>query len=399
MKYIVILGDGMSGLPLEELDGKTTLEAAHTPVMDELAGKGEMGMVQNTPPGMIPGSDIANLSVMGYDPKNCYTGRSSIEALSIGALMREDDVALRCNLVTLTRDEPYAEKTIADYSAGGISTEEAGILMQAVQQALDSEEFRFYTGTGYRHICIWRHGRLLPLQPPHDHVGQRIGDLLPKDAALLQLMRRSYEILDGHPLNLRRELEGKPRANALWFWGAGTKPHFESFYAKTGKHGAMVSAVDLLKGLGIGTGMKVIPVPGADGTLETNYEGKAQAAVDALLKDGMDLVYVHLEAPDEMSHQGKMREKIQAIENLDRRIVAPIKKAMEASAEAFRMLILPDHPNPICCRRHTADPVPYILYDSTMERRGLARYSEKEASETGNFEPEGYRMMARLLER
>lgn len=399
MKYIVILGDGMSGLPLKELDGRTTLEAARTPVMDELAGKGEMGMVQNVPKGMGPGSDVANLSVMGYDPVIYYSGRSSVEALSIGVPMEEDDVVLRCNLVTLTEQEPYEQKTVLDHSAGEISTEEAAVLMEAVRQAFDCDEFRFYTGTGYRHICLWKHGRRQELDTPHDHLDCVIEAYLPKEKRLRDMMEKSFSILNDHPVNLRRAAMGKNKANSLWFWGAGTKPHLNNFREKTGMRGAMVSAVDLLKGIAVGTGMKVIDVPGANGTLDTNYEGKAQAAVDALLKDGCDFVYIHLEAPDEMGHQGRIWDKIRAIENLDSRIVAPVKNAMEHAREPFRMLILPDHPNPICYRTHTSDPVPYILYDSAMERRTIARYSEKEAMQTGNFEPNGCKMMGRLLEK
>lgn len=397
MKYIVILGDGMSGLPLAELDGRTTLEAAKTPVMDELAGKGVMGMVQNVPEGMTPGSDVANLSVLGYDPAVYYTGRSPLEALSIGAPVEADDVVLRCNLVTLTEQEPYEQKTILDYSAGEISTEEADILMDTIRDTFDSEEFQFYTGTGYRHICVWKRGRVLDLDTPHDHMGGVIGAYLPEEKQFRDMMEKSFEILNNHPLNLERAAKGKKKANSLWFWGAGTKPSFPSFYEKTGKTGAMVSAVDLLKGIAVGTGMKVVQVPGADGSLETNYAGKVQGAVDALLKENCDLVYIHLEAPDEMGHQGRTLDKIQAIEYLDSRIVAPMKKAMEESGEDFRMLILPDHPTPICGRSHTADPVPYLFYDSTMERRAIGRFSEKEALATENYEPHGHRLMEQFL--
>ncbi len=398
MKYIVVLGDGMSGLPLEELNGQTTLEAAKTPVMDELAGKGEMGMVQNVPAGMAPGSDVANLAVLGYDPKIYYSGRSSVEALSIGVPMSDDDVIFRCNLVTLTEEEPYAQKTILDHSSGEISSEDADVLMDAVRQAFDSNEFRFYSGKAYRHICVWKHGRFVTMEPPHDHLGQVIGPYLPTEKRFLNMMERSFEILNNHPLNLKRAAQGKNKANSLWFWGAGTKPNLRNFQQKTGKTGAMVSAVDLLKGLAVGTGMNVMDVAGATGSVETNYEGKAKAAVDALLKDGCDLAYIHLEGPDEMAHQGRMEQKIKSIEYLDSRIIAPVKKAMEDAGEEFRMLILPDHPNPICYRTHTLDPVPYILYDSRKERRAIAHYSEKEAMETGIYEPDGYKMMDRLLE-
>ena len=397
MKYIVILGDGMSDEPMEALGGRTPMEAAHTPVMDELAGKGEMGMVQNVPAGMAPGSDVANLSVLGYDPKVCYSGRSPLEALSIGIDMEPDDIVFRVNVVTLTEEEPYEEKKITDHSAGEISSADADVLMETIRQNFNNEEFQFYSGTSYRHIMIWKKGKLVALEPPHDHLTQVIGPYLPKEPVLRDFMERSFPLLNSHPLNQARAAAGKNKANSLWYWGAGTKPSLENFQTKTGKKGAMVSAVDLLKGIAVGSGMTVCHVEGATGSIDTNWEGKAQAAIHALLEDGCDFVYVHLEAPDEMAHQGLTEEKILSIEYLDSRIVAPIKKAMEDAGESFRMLILPDHPNPIRYRTHTGDPVPYVLYDSTCERRAIAHYNEKEAAATGNFEPHGHCLMDRLL--
>lgn len=397
MKYIVILGDGMSDEPVAALGGKTPLEYANTPAMDALASKGEMGMVQNVPAGMAPGSDVANLSVMGYDPVTNYSGRSPLEALSVGVEMAPDDIVFRCNLVTVTEEEPYGEKTILDHSSGEISTEDADILMDTIREHFNNEEFRFYTGTSYRHIMIWKKGNLVPLEPPHDHLTKVIGPWLPKEEKLRQMMEKSFELLNNHPLNLRRAAEGKNKANSLWYWGAGTRPSLESFAAKTGLKGAMVSAVDLLKGIAVGAGMKVCQVEGATGSIDTNWEGKAQAAIDALLKDGCDFVYVHLEAPDEMAHQGLVDEKVKSIEYLDSRIVAPLKKAMEEAGEDHRMLILPDHPNLLRLRTHTGDAVPYVLYDSTRERRAIAHYSEAEARATGNFEPQGHRLMDRFL--
>ena len=397
MKYIVILGDGMADEPIDALGGKSPLACAETPVMDELASKGEMGMVQNVPAGMAPGSDVANLSVLGYDPAVCYSGRSPLEALSVGVAMEPTDIVLRCNIVTLTEEEPYAKKTILDHSSGEISTADADILMDAIREAFNSDEFQYYTGTSYRHITIWKNGTMPQLEPPHDHLTHVIGSYLPQETKLRAMMEKSFDILNTHPLNLERAAKGKNKANSLWFWGAGTKPSLQNFTEKTGLKGAMVSAVDLLKGIAVGAGMKVYQVPGATGSIDTNFEGKAQAAIDALTKDGCDFVYVHVEAPDEMGHQGLLKEKIQSIEYLDRRLIAPVKKAMEDAGEDFRMLVLPDHPTPIRLRTHTGDPVPYLLYDSTRQRKSIQKYTEAEAEATGNFEPNGYRLIQRLL--
>ena len=399
MKYIVVLGDGMSDEPVAALNGKTPLEVAHTPVMDELAAKGEMGMVQNVPAGMSPGSEVANLSVVGYDPKEVFTGRSPLEALSVGVEMEPDDIIFRCNVVTLTEEEPYEEKTILDHSSGEISTAEADQLMDAIREHFNDREFQFYTGTSYRHIMVWKHGRLAQLEPPHDHLTKVIGPYLPQEQVLRSFMERSFPILNDHPVNQRRSAEGKRKANSLWYWGAGTKPSLSSFTEKTGLKGAMISAVDLLKGIAVGAGMQICQVEGATGSIDTNYEGKAQAAIDALLKDGCDFAYIHVEAPDEMGHQGELDHKIMAIEDLDSRIIAPIKKAMEDAGEDFRMLVLPDHPTPLRIRTHSADPVPYVLYDSTRQRKTAMRYTEAEAMATGVFEPQGHKLMERFLQR
>ena len=397
MKYIVILGDGMADEPIAALGGKTPLDYAHTPCMDRMAGQGTMGMVQNVPEGMAPGSDVANLSVLGYDPARCYSGRSPLEALSIGVSMEPDDVIFRCNLVTLTEDEPYEEKTILDHSSGEITTEDADRLMDSIRKAFNSDTVSFYTGTSYRHIMVWKAGKVVPLEPPHDHLGTVIGPWLPKEPVLKDMMERSFPILNSHPLNLARKEQGKNKANSLWFWGAGTKPSLQSFAEKTGLKGAMISAVDLLKGIAVGAGMKVYQVPGATGSIDTNYEGKADAAAQALLRDGCDFAYVHVEAPDEMGHQGLVAEKVRSIEYLDSRLIARLKKAMDDSGEEYRMLILPDHPTPIRLRTHTGEPVPYLLYDSTCQEKKIARYTEEEAAQTGNFEPNGCRLLEKLL--
>lgn len=399
MKYIVVLGDGMADEPLEALGGKTPLEYAQTPCMDSLASMGHMGLVQNVPSGMAPGSDVANLSVLGYDPKRFYSGRSPLEALSVGVKMEPDDVIFRTNIVTLTEEEPYAKKTILDHSSGEIATKDADVLMDAIRSAFNSETVQFYTGTSYRHIMVWKKGKLVSLEPPHDHLGTQIGPWLPKEPMLREMMEESFPILNAHPMNMARAEAGKHKANSLWFWGAGTKPSLQNFEEKTGLKGAMISAVDLLKGIAVGAGMKVYQVPGATGSLDTNYEGKAQAAVKALLEDGCDFVYIHVEAPDEMGHQGLIHEKVQSIEYLDQRLIALVKKAMDDSGEDYRMLILPDHPTPIRVRTHTGNPVPFLLYDSTHPEKKKAKYSEAEAAATEDFEPDGYKLIDRLIQK
>ncbi len=354
MKYVLILGDGMADRPIPELDGKTPLEYAKTPTMDALAKKSEIGLVHTIPEGMAPGSDTANMAVCGYDPKIYYTGRSPLEALSIGVAMKDTDVAIRTNVVTVSDDDlPYEEKTIIDHSSSEISTEDAAVLIEAVQKELGNEMFHYYVGTSYRHLLIWDKGSVVELTPPHDILGKTIGEYLPKESLLLEMQKKSYEILNNHPINVARAAEGLNKANSIWFWGAGTKPILTSFEEKTGKKGAMISAVDLLKGIAVGAGMDNKIVEGANGQLHTNYEGKAQAAVDALLKEGYDFAYIHVEAPDEMGHQGSVERKVQAIEYLDDRIIRNVKEALDASGEAYRMLILPDHPTPIEVRTHT----------------------------------------------
>lgn len=399
MKYLVILGDGMADRPIESLNGKTPLASADTPMMNELAAKGEIGMVHTIPQGMSPGSDTANLSVLGYDPRMYYSGRSPLEALSIGVSMKDTDIALRCNLVTLSEEEEnYEDRTIIDHSSGEISTEDAAVLLEAARKELETEEFHFYAGTSYRHLLIWDKGKTVDLTPPHDILGQKIGDKLPGAPQLQEMMRKSYDILVNHPINLERKKQGQNPANSFWFWGAGTRPKLSSFEEKTGKKGAMISAVDLLKGIAVGTSMKVITVEGANGGLHTNYGGKVQAAVDVLTKDGYDFVYVHLEGPDEMGHQGSTERKVKAIENLDQRIIRPIVEGLRAAGEDFRMVILPDHPTPVSLRTHTADNVPYLLYDSTMEQEHSWKYNEEEAEKSGNLIKEGHKLIEYLLE-
>lgn len=398
MKYVLILGDGMADRPISELSGKTPLEYAKTPMLDALAKKSEVGLVHTIPEGMSPGSDTANMSVCGYDPKIYYTGRSPLEALSIGVDMKDTDVAIRTNVVTLSDDDlPYEEKTIIDHSSSEIDTEDAAVLIEAVQKELGNEMFQYYVGTSYRHLLIWDKGSVVELTPPHDILGKTIGEYLPKESLLLEMQKKSYEILNNHPINVARAAAGLNKANSIWFWGAGTKPILTSFEEKTGKKGAMISAVDLLKGIAVGAGMDNKIVEGANGQLHTNYEGKAQAAVDALTKEGYDFAYIHVEAPDEMGHQGSVERKVQAIEYLDERIIRYVKEAMDQSGEDYRMLILPDHPTPIEVRTHTSEPVPYLLYDSTELQDNDWQYSEKCAAEGGIYHPQGHELIDYLF--
>lgn len=390
----------MADEPVESLGGRTPLEAACTPGMDGLAGKSEIGMVRTVPEGMAPGSDTANLSVIGYDPRKYYSGRSPLEALSIGADMAADDVSFRCNLVTLSEtEEKYEDRHILDHSSGEISTAEAAELMEALKKGLQREGYTFYTGISYRHLLIQNRGKVVELTAPHDILTKRIGEYLPADPVLRDMMVKSYNILKDHPVNIKRREQGKNPANSAWFWGAGTRPALTSFEKKNGVKGAMISAVDLLKGIAVGAGMDNITVEGANGGLDTNYAGKGRAAVKALTRDGYDFVYVHIEAPDEMGHQGSAENKILAIERIDEQIVRPVAEAFREAGTDYRMLILPDHPTPVRVRTHTGDPVPYLLYDSTKSVDGPASYSEKTGRQTGIYVAEGYTLISRLLER
>lgn len=398
MKYVVVLGDGMADWPMESLGGGTPLSCAKTPVMDALAKVSEIGTVATIPEGMAPGSDTANLSVMGYDPRRYYTGRSPLEALSIGVDMKDTDVVYRCNLVTLTEeDAPYEEQTILDHSSDEISTEDAAVLLRDVCRELENETYRFYTGTSYRHCLVWDRGQVLELTPPHDVLERKIGEYLPHDETLLYMQKRSYEILKNHPLNIRRKEQGLNPANSFWFWGAGTKPVLTSFEDIYHKKGVMISAVDLLKGIAAGAEMDSIQVEGANGGLNTNYEGKAEAAVKALTERGYDFAYIHVEAPDEMGHQGSVEKKIRSIEYLDQRLIRLVKEGLDASGEDYRMLILPDHPTPIKVRTHVAEPVPYLLYDSTALGDHTWHYNEEEAAKSGNNVAHGWDMMNYLF--
>ena len=399
MKYIVVLGDGMADEPIAQLGNRTPLDYAETPNMCRLSKFSEIGMVHTIPDGMKPGSDTANLAVLGYDPKEYYSGRSPLEALSIGIPMKETDIALRCNIVTLSEeDAPFEERTIVDHSSSEIGTEDCAVLLREVERQLADDTYQFYVGTSYRHCLIWNRGKVVELTQPHDVLGQKIGRYLPEDRALREMMRKSFDILVNHPINEDRKRRGLNPANCCWFWGAGTRPRLSSFEEKTGKRGMMVSAVDLLKGIAAGAGMGVALVEGANGGLNTNYAGKVDAAVKALVQDGYDFAYIHLEAPDEMGHQGSAEKKIQAIENLDAKIIGPLVDKMEAAGEAFRLLVLPDHPTPVRVRTHTSDSVPYMLYDSTKLQNHSWNYNEEEAGKSGFVVKQGCRLIEKLLE-
>ncbi|MGN0182908.1 MAG: cofactor-independent phosphoglycerate mutase [Candidatus Ornithomonoglobus sp.] len=403
MKYIVILGDGMADYPVDYFDGKTILEVADKPTIDYMSRHGELGMCKTVQDGMKPGSDVANLSVMGYDTKKCYTGRSPLEAASIGVEMKDDDVTFRTNLVTLSDEENYEDKTMLDYSSGEITTEESTQLMQAIARELDTDVIKFYPGISYRHLCVWNGGSTnVSLTPPHDISDRRVGDYLPKgDGAekLLEMMKASEKILREHPVNKARVEKGLNPATSIWVWGEGTKPSVGNFYEKYGLKGSVISAVDLIKGIAKCAGMESIDVPGATGNCETNWEGKAQAALDAIL-GGSDFVYIHMEAPDEMGHQGKPEKKKLAVETIDNTVVKFLKEELEKRGIDYRMLIMPDHPTPISLKTHVSDPVPYVIYDSrnTAGGSGLA-YTENNGKETGVYIEKGYTLMDKFLEK
>jgi len=398
MKHVVILLDGAADTPVQELGGKTPLEVAKKPMIDKLAALGEMGMVTTVPENLPPGSDVANLAVFGYDPQVYYTGRSPLEALSMGVHLELTDTTFRTNVVTLSEDEPYEEKTMIDYSSDEITTEESSQLIAAVNEALRTEEYEFFSGISYRHLMVWHNKENnFSLTPPHDISDRKVTEYLPKDAVLLNLMKKSYEILKDHPVNIARKERGLRPANSIWIWGNGTKPNLKTFAELYGIKGSVVSAVDLIKGIGVGAGLNNIDVIGATGNVHTNFDGKAEAAV-AELKDGADFVYVHLEAPDEAGHRHEIDNKVKAIGLIDEKIVSPIVNYLESTGEDFSMLLMPDHPTPLAIRTHTSDPVPYILYRSNAcsEDKNTS-YTEANAKATGIVVEHGYTLMSKLL--
>lgn len=399
MKYIVMLGDGMADYPVEKLGGRTPLETAKKPNIDRLASKGVLGMVKTVPEGLKPGSDVANLSAMGYNPVECYTGRSPLEAVSIGIEMSDTDVAFRCNLVTLSGEADYSQKTMVDYSSDEISTAEAAELIQAVNEAFRSDEIEFYPGISYRHCMIWHKGPVgLDLTPPHDISDRKITEYVPKNDVICDLMKRSHEVLKNHPVNQARVARGLHPANSIWLWGEGTKPGVSNFQKTYGVKGSVISAVDLIKGIGICAGMKVIEVEGATGNIDTNFTGKGKAALETLL-DGQDLVYIHVEAPDECGHRGEIENKVKAIELIDELIVGPLLEGLEKAGEEYSILVMPDHPTPLAIKTHISDPVPYLIYRSTEPvDSGINTYTEEACRSTGRFVEHGYELMKVLLE-
>lgn len=399
MKYIVMLGDGMADYPIKELNGKTPLQVAVKPNIDGLAQGAVLGMVKTVPSGMKPGSDVANLSAMGYNPIECYTGRSPLEAVSMGITMLDTDVALRCNLVTLSDEKEYDQKTMLDYSADEISTQEAAQLIDAVNQELKTGEWEFYPGISYRHCMIWHDGPTgLELTPPHDISDRKITDHVPSNEVIRDLMKRSYEILKDHPVNRNRIARGMRPANSIWLWGWGTKPKVSDFRAAYGISGCVISAVDLLKGIGICAGMKVVEVEGATGNIDTNFEGKKNAALQTLL-GGTDMVYIHVEAPDECGHRGELENKIRAIELIDEKVVGPLLKGLKEAGEEFSILVMPDHPTPLALKTHVSDPVPYLLYRSNdVKLSGAAAYTEESCREAGNYVEQGFELMRTFIQ-
>ncbi|MBQ3493095.1 MAG: cofactor-independent phosphoglycerate mutase [Clostridia bacterium] len=401
MKYVVILGDGMADYRQPSLQGKTPLMLAKKPYIDALAKVSEVGLFRTVPCGMKPGSDVANLSVLGYNPQECYTGRSPLEAASIGIELKDTDVTVRANLVTVTDEENYQDKTMVDYSAGEISTKEAKELIEYLAKHINDDVYKLYAGISYRHCLLIENGQVASdLTPPHDITGKPVQGHLPtskEGKELLAIMERSYELLKNHPINLKRIKEGKRPANSLWFWGAGTKPKLEKFAQRFGLKGGIISAVDLLKGIGKLTDMQVIEVEGATGNYDTNFIGKANACLDAL-GNGLDFVYVHMEAPDECGHHGDAKNKIYSIEQIDSQVVKTVVEGLKARGEEFAVLIAPDHPTPISTMTHCSDPVPYLLYKSNKEYPStVSAYDEENAQKTGIFEEVGHNLMYKLI--
>ncbi len=397
MKYIVLIGDGMTDWPIDEIGGQTPLRKARTPNMDNLACKGIIGKARTVPEGMHPGSDVANLSILGYDPRKYYTGRAPLEAASIGVKLDDNDVAYRCNLVTLKFNRERTHATMDDYSAGHITTKEARKLIIALKKGLGNDEVTFYPGVSYRHLMVWKNGSLnIECVPPHDILDKEITDYLPVgqgDDVLRGLMRRSVDMLECHPINRERLKHGKKPANSIWLWGQGTRPSMPTYQEKYGLEGALASAVDLTKGLGLYAGFEILKVPGVTGWLDTNYRGMAEYALNALRK--VDFVYIHEESPDEAGHSGNYKDKIKAIEDFDSLTVGTIMKGLKEMFKDYRILLMPDHATPIKIRTHTDEPVPFVIYDSRDERKNKGICYDESITERNNILvfDEGHKLM------
>lgn len=400
MKYAVILCDGMADTPVPQLNDKTPMAVANKPCMNHLASLGTVGTVKTVPDGYPAGSDVANLSVLGYAPEQYYAGRSPLEAASIGISLKPTDIAMRCNLVTLSDEPDYKDKTMVDYCADDISTEEAAELIAFLAEHFNNDTFALYAGVSYRHCLVWDNGTddLDPLTPPHDISDRKITDYLPTNpnaAPLLEMTKRSYELLPSHPVNQKRIARGQRPANSVWFWGCGRYKALSLFQEKFGVSGAIISAVDLIKGIGKLAEMDVIEVEGATGYIDTNFAGKAQAAIKALKKN--DFVYLHVEAPDECGHRGEIENKVKSIEIIDRDVLTPVLTALEQSGEPFKILVLPDHPTPLAIKTHTREPVPYLLYSSTSPEKNSCTCWEEESAKDGPFYSSGPALMEAFL--
>jgi len=402
MKYIVMLMDGMADYPVKELGNKTPMQIANKPNIDKMFCHSYTGLVNNVPSNLSPGSDVANLSAMGYDPQIYYTGRSPLEAVSMGINLKDDDIVFRCNIVTVTEDENnYEDKIIIDHSADEITTEEAKVLIEAIQENFGNEFLKFYPGISYRHALVWDKGpQKYDLTPPHDILERRIGDYLPKGESgkiLKDMMQKSYDILNNHPINIKRSERGLKKANSIWIWGEGKKPLLKKFQDLYGLKGSVISAVDLIKGIGICAGLNSIDVEGATGNIHSNFSGKAKACIDALIS-GSDYVFVHMEAPDECGHRHEIENKVKSIEIIDSKVIGPVADALKEKGIDFKMLILPDHPTPLCLRTHTRDAVPFMIYDSTKDiDNNLNSFTEENASLTGVLIEEGHKLINEFL--
>ncbi len=400
LKYLVVLYDGMADYPVPELDGKTPMEVADKPNFDKLGQKGTVGIVKTVADSLKPGSDVANLSALGYDAEKCYTGRSPLEAVSIGVDLADDDVTMRCNVVTLSDEDNYEDKTMVDYSAGDISSEDAAEIIKTVEEHFGNDIYKFYNGVAYRHCLVWHGGTtdLGDMTPPHDISGRVVGEYLSKSEnakELIAMMKESYDLLKDHPVNVRRIAEGKRPANSIWLWGEGTKPGLESFEEKFGLKGSIISAVDLLKGIGGCAKMNTPDVEGATGYIDTNFDGKAQAAVEEF-RNGQDFVYIHIEAPDECGHRHEPENKVKAIEIIDRKVLPVVLEELE-KYDDYKVMILPDHPTPIVTMTHARDPVPFMIYHKNGEKQGVETVNEQTAKDTGVYFASGVELMKYFL--